>query len=205
MWSEIACPDIKPTYLCAPREFLKKCLSCLIIVQSCYCDYRINLSHVLAAWSAFLALFTWSRRTTRAKDHRLFILITHKSTRSENPITWRKWNVNFPTHLPHGSAAAQHLNTETTIRPENEARGTRGITHEVWWKSHARSHFERNETNEYTTLPEAASVVTHEDFLAVTTDGAIHLKHKSNAGDVQRLSVEAFPVKGLGKRLQSAR
>ena len=33
-----------------------------------------NLSHVLAAWSAFRALFTWSRRTTCAKDHRLFSL-----------------------------------------------------------------------------------------------------------------------------------
>ena len=41
----------------------------------------------LAAWSAFRALFTWSRCTTCAKDHRL-LLITHKSTRSENPVTW---------------------------------------------------------------------------------------------------------------------
>ena len=136
--------EIKPTNLCAPREFLKKCLSCLIIVQSCYFDYRINKHFRCSRCVIFRALFTWSQRTTRAKDHRLFILITHKSTRSENPITWRQWNVNFPTHLPHGSVAAQHLNTETTIRPENEARGTRGITHEVWWKS----HFERNETNE---------------------------------------------------------
>ena len=31
----------KPTNLCALREFLKKCLPCLIIIQSCYCDYRI--------------------------------------------------------------------------------------------------------------------------------------------------------------------
>ena len=32
------------------------------------------LSHVLAAWSAFCALFSWSRRTTCAKDHGLFYL-----------------------------------------------------------------------------------------------------------------------------------
>ena len=32
----------KPTYLCALREFPQKCLPCLIIMQSCYCDYRIN-------------------------------------------------------------------------------------------------------------------------------------------------------------------
>ena len=30
---------IKPINLCAPREFLKKCLPCLIIIQSCYFDY----------------------------------------------------------------------------------------------------------------------------------------------------------------------
>ena len=33
----------KPTYLCAPREFLKKmCLPCLINIKSCYIGYRIN-------------------------------------------------------------------------------------------------------------------------------------------------------------------
>ena len=58
------------------------------IIQSCYFDYRMkkNLSLVLAARSAFRALFTWSRHTTCAKDHGLFILITHKSTRSEREI-----------------------------------------------------------------------------------------------------------------------
>ena len=63
------------------------CRPYLIIIQSCYSDY--NLSHVLVTRSAFRALFTWSRRITHAKDHRLFfILITHKSTRSRSPITW---------------------------------------------------------------------------------------------------------------------
>ena len=31
----------KPTYLCAPREFLKMCPPCLIIIQSLLFDYRI--------------------------------------------------------------------------------------------------------------------------------------------------------------------
>ena len=54
----------KPINLCAPREFIQKCLPCLIIIQSCYFDFRINeLEHTLAVWSAFRALFTWPRRT----------------------------------------------------------------------------------------------------------------------------------------------
>ena len=32
----------KPTNPCAPCEFLKKCLPCLIIIKSCYFDFRIN-------------------------------------------------------------------------------------------------------------------------------------------------------------------
>ena len=78
----------KDPYLCTLREFLKICPPCLIIIQSCHFDYRINnLSHTMAAWFAFRALFTWSRRITCAKDHRLFILITHKST--GNWSTWK--------------------------------------------------------------------------------------------------------------------
>ena len=47
-----------------------------------------NLSHVLAALSVFLALFTWSRRTTCAKIIGcFFILITHKSRTLESAIT----------------------------------------------------------------------------------------------------------------------
>ena len=37
-------------------------------------DNHTNLSHVLAAWSAFLAQFTWSRCTMCTKDHGLFYL-----------------------------------------------------------------------------------------------------------------------------------
>ena len=32
----------KSIYLCAPREFPKNCLPCLIIIQSCYFDCRIS-------------------------------------------------------------------------------------------------------------------------------------------------------------------
>ena len=32
--------------------------------------YDETFPHIVAAWSAFLALFKWSRRTTCAKDHR---------------------------------------------------------------------------------------------------------------------------------------
>ena len=42
-----------PTYLCLPREFLKTCLPCLVVINACSLDYGINkLSHVLAAWSS---------------------------------------------------------------------------------------------------------------------------------------------------------
>ena len=99
MWSEIAYPANqhlwkaqprkKPTNLCASRAFLQKCL--FYILQSYHLVILTiewtNLSHVLAAWSAFCSPFTWSRRTTCAKDHRLLFLITHKSTRSENLIS----------------------------------------------------------------------------------------------------------------------
>ena len=52
---------LRTSWLCPPR---------LIIIQySCF-DYRTNLSHVLAAWSA---LFTWSLCTTCAKDHRIVV------------------------------------------------------------------------------------------------------------------------------------
>ena len=54
--------------------FKQMCRPCLIIIKSCYCDYRINqFSHVLAAWSAFRALFTWSWCTACAKDHGGFL------------------------------------------------------------------------------------------------------------------------------------
>ena len=51
-------------------HLVTECPPRLIIIQySCF-DYRTNLSHVLAAWSA---LFTWSLCTTCAKDHRIVV------------------------------------------------------------------------------------------------------------------------------------
>ena len=35
---------------------------------------KTNLSHILAAWSAFHSLFTWTQGTMYTKDHRLFSL-----------------------------------------------------------------------------------------------------------------------------------
>ena len=85
----------KPTNLCAPREILKKKSVCHIWQSFNLVTLTIEwtkISHSLAAWSAFRALGSLgSWRTTRAKDHRLFfVLITHKSTRSENRITWQR-------------------------------------------------------------------------------------------------------------------
>ena len=63
----------KPTYLCAPRKFLKNiCRQCLIITQCCYFDCRINKPLTCSELAAWSALFTWSRRITHAKDHGLF-------------------------------------------------------------------------------------------------------------------------------------
>ena len=50
--------------------------------QSCYFDYRIN-----KPFASEVSLLC--SHIMRAKDHGLFlILITHKSTGSENPVTW---------------------------------------------------------------------------------------------------------------------
>ena len=65
------------------------CLPCLVIVQSCYCDYRINKTFLCSrCLICILDSGHLSPRTMHAKDSGLFIVITHKSTRSENPITW---------------------------------------------------------------------------------------------------------------------
>ena len=49
----------KPTNLCTPGKFLKQmCLPHLIIIKSCYFDYRINKPFILVALSVFHALFT---------------------------------------------------------------------------------------------------------------------------------------------------
>ena len=51
----------------------KMCPPCLIIIQSCYCDYRINETfRMFSPLNLFLVLFTWPQRSTRAKDYRIF-------------------------------------------------------------------------------------------------------------------------------------
>ena len=52
-----------------------------------FCYRRNNLLHAIASSSTFRGLFTWSRFTTCAKNNcLLYFLITHKSTRAENPM-----------------------------------------------------------------------------------------------------------------------
>ena len=66
----------------------KMCLSWLIIIQSCSFDCRINKPFdTLTVWSAFLALFNYLDILRVQRIMGFYILITHKSTRSENPIT----------------------------------------------------------------------------------------------------------------------
>ena len=64
----------KPTSLCAPREFLKQICRPYLVIKSCYFENRLKpfaCSRCVICVS-LCALFTWSRRTTCAKDHRLF-------------------------------------------------------------------------------------------------------------------------------------
>ena len=72
-WSEFACPPISiqkaQSRRKSPQTFAHLGHVKISVILSAE---QTNFSHVLAAWSAFRALFTWSRRTTCAKDHRLF-------------------------------------------------------------------------------------------------------------------------------------
>ena len=57
----------KSTYLCAPREFLKQiCRPCLIIIQSCYFDLRIN-KHMFSLLDLRFALFSRDLGVLRAQ------------------------------------------------------------------------------------------------------------------------------------------
>ena len=78
----------KPKNLCAPRDVLEQiCLPCLTIIKSWLS--KKQTFHMLSMLGfAFGAVFTWSRRTTRAKDHGLFYRDYPQSTRSENSMTW---------------------------------------------------------------------------------------------------------------------
>ena len=79
----------KPTSLCTLHEFLNQmCQPCLIITQSSHFDYRINKPFSHSCCLICVSCFTRDLDVLRAQ--RLmgcFILITHKSLRSENPIT----------------------------------------------------------------------------------------------------------------------
>ena len=74
----------KPTNLCAPPEFLKQmCRPCFIIIKSCYLDYIINKPFICSRCFC-------SRDLDVLRAQRIMgFFITHKSTRSETPITWR--------------------------------------------------------------------------------------------------------------------
>ena len=62
----------KPVYLRAPPDFLKQmCQPCLVIIQSCYFDHRINKPF---ACSRCLICVSCSAHSTCAKDHGLFPL-----------------------------------------------------------------------------------------------------------------------------------
>ena len=72
-----------PEYLCAPRGFLKK-MSAMFDNCTILTNESMRKVCLFYAWSCSSDL-----AVLRAKDHGLFILISHKPTRSENPITWR--------------------------------------------------------------------------------------------------------------------
>ena len=76
----------KPTNLCAPRVFLQKKSAMLIIIQSCYCDYRIS-----KPFTCSRCVICCSRDLDVQRAQRImgfYILVTHKSTRSDNAIMW---------------------------------------------------------------------------------------------------------------------
>ena len=80
----------KPMYLCAPPKFLSVCPPRLIIIQSCYFDYRVNkpfTSSCCVIWVRSLDLDVLLAQRIMG----LFYLITHKSMRSANTITRSMW------------------------------------------------------------------------------------------------------------------
>ena len=67
----------------------KMCLPCLIIIKSCYFDIRMDKPFpcsrcVICVSGSVLLISTFYVR----KGSWAFFLITHKSTRSENPMPW---------------------------------------------------------------------------------------------------------------------
>ena len=113
----------KPTCLCAPREFRKRMYPpCIIIIKSCYSDYRIYKPFI--AWSALRALFTWSRRTTCAKAHRLFFLNFSKLPGNQ------KFN-NFVTEVGRTTLKLAKWHVWSTISRGYSERWKKSLS-EVW-------------------------------------------------------------------------
>ena len=71
---------------------LKMSLPCSIMIQSCYFDFKIDKPFTCSCCVICVpcSLFIWSRHVLRAQRIMgVFILITHKSTKSENLVTWQ--------------------------------------------------------------------------------------------------------------------
>ena len=122
----------KATFLCAPRELLKKmCWPCLMIIQSCYSDYRMNkaftCSHCVICISCSVNSILTFLRMQRIIG--FFILITQKWMRSGNHISRCIWGCSktastikkFPSisilRLPRAVLMSLELTVEALFTP----------------------------------------------------------------------------------------
>ena len=85
-------------------NFSKTLLPCLIIMQSCYFDCRINKPFACSRCviSAFRALLTWSQRITRAKAFYLNYPLINEVGKSDH-VVWRQ-QMFSPSHDSLASA-----------------------------------------------------------------------------------------------------
>ena len=91
------------------------CLPCLIIIQSCYCDYRIDQTFTCSRCMRDLRFLLCSRDLDTLRSQRIMcflILVTHKSTRSENnnyrfvglpTVSYQTYSLVSPAEKPHTS------------------------------------------------------------------------------------------------------
>ena len=123
-WSEFICWANQHLKMRTSWISQKMCLPCLIIIRSCH---RINKPRsVICVLCGSVHLILSS---THAKDHGLFILITHKSKRSENPITWcdervitkRDWFNEQCTLLIHQTVRKNHRTSANGQETLNDA------------------------------------------------------------------------------------
>ena len=63
-----------PRYMFNVSSTCSRCCFLIKKILFCWLLTEQTFSQVLAAWSAFPALFTWTRQTMSAKDHGLFYL-----------------------------------------------------------------------------------------------------------------------------------